>query len=73
MIPLIVISPLRRILPSSVADPAVEWKLIWGCCSASKNSAAVVTDFDSKLLTLSSSDPKTILDAVQKNLQATLK
>ncbi|HEX4444949.1 MAG TPA: extracellular solute-binding protein [Galbitalea sp.] len=40
---------------------------------ASKNSAAVVTDFDSKLLTLSSSDPKTILDAVQKNLQATVK
>ena len=40
---------------------------------ASKNSAAVVTDFDSKLLTLASSDPKTILDAVQKNLQATVK
>jgi multiple sugar transport system substrate-binding protein len=40
---------------------------------ASKNSAAVVTDFDSRLATLSTSDPKTILDAVQKNLQATLK
>ena len=40
---------------------------------ASKNSAAVVTDFDSKLDTLATSDPKTILDAVQTNLQATLK
>jgi multiple sugar transport system substrate-binding protein len=40
---------------------------------ASKNSAAVVTDFDSKLDTLATSDPKTILDAVQKNLQATVK
>jgi multiple sugar transport system substrate-binding protein len=40
---------------------------------ASKNSAAVVTDFDSKLETLATSDPKTILAAVQTNLQATLK
>src|ERR1700761_497129 len=40
---------------------------------ASKGSAAVVTDFDSKLATLATSDPKTILDAVQKNLQATVK
>jgi multiple sugar transport system substrate-binding protein len=40
---------------------------------ASKNSAAVVTDFDSKLDTLATSDPKTILEAVQTNLQATLK
>jgi multiple sugar transport system substrate-binding protein len=40
---------------------------------ASKGSAAVVTDFDSKLDTLATSDPKTILDAVQKNLQATVK
>ncbi len=40
---------------------------------ASKNSAAVVTDFDSKLDTLATSDPKTILAAVQTNLQATVK
>jgi multiple sugar transport system substrate-binding protein len=40
---------------------------------ASKGSAAVVTDFDSKLETLATSDPKTILDAVQTNLQATVK
>jgi multiple sugar transport system substrate-binding protein len=40
---------------------------------ASKNSAAVLTDFDSRLATLATSDPKTILDAVQKNLEATLK
>jgi multiple sugar transport system substrate-binding protein len=40
---------------------------------ASKGSAAVVADFDSKLTTLSTSDPKTILNAVQTNLQATLK
>jgi multiple sugar transport system substrate-binding protein len=38
-----------------------------------KNSADVVTDFNSKLETLSTSDPKTILDATQKNLQAILK
>jgi multiple sugar transport system substrate-binding protein len=40
---------------------------------ASKNSAAVLTDFDSRLDSLATSDPKTILDAVQKNLQATVK
>jgi multiple sugar transport system substrate-binding protein len=40
---------------------------------ASKDSSAVVTDFDSRLETLATSDPKTILDAVQKNLQATVK
>ena len=39
----------------------------------SKGSADVVTDLDSKLDTLATSDPKTILDATQKNLQATLK
>ncbi|MEA2667863.1 MAG: multiple sugar transport system substrate-binding protein [Chloroflexota bacterium] len=39
---------------------------------ASKGSAAVLTDFDSKLATLATSDPKTILAAVQKNLQATI-
>ena len=38
VMPLIVISPLRRILPSSVAAPAVEWKVISGWLSASKNS-----------------------------------
>ncbi len=38
----------------------------------SKGSADVVTDFDSKLTSLATSDPKTILDAVQKNLQATV-
>jgi multiple sugar transport system substrate-binding protein len=40
---------------------------------ASKGASAVVTDFDSKLDTLATSDPKTILTAVQKNLQATIK
>ncbi|MDQ1579662.1 MAG: multiple sugar transport system substrate-binding protein [Microbacteriaceae bacterium] len=36
-------------------------------------SAAVVTDLNAKLATLTTSDPKTILDATQKNLQALLK
>ncbi|HEY5319822.1 MAG TPA: extracellular solute-binding protein [Galbitalea sp.] len=40
---------------------------------ASNGSAAVVTDFDSKLETLATSDPKTILESVQKNLAATVK
>jgi multiple sugar transport system substrate-binding protein len=39
----------------------------------SKGSADVVSDFNSKLETLATSDPKTILDAVQKNLEATVK
>ncbi len=38
-----------------------------------KGAADVVTDFNSKLETLSTSDPKTILDAVQKNLEALTK
>jgi multiple sugar transport system substrate-binding protein len=38
-----------------------------------KGSADVVTDFNAKLLTLASSDPKTILDATQKNLEALTK
>lgn len=38
-----------------------------------KGSADVVTDLNSKLETLSTGDPKTILDATQKNLEALLK
>ena len=38
-----------------------------------KGSADVVTDLNSKLETLATSDPKTILDATQKNLEALLK
>jgi multiple sugar transport system substrate-binding protein len=39
----------------------------------SNGSAAAVTDFDSRLETLATSDPKTMLEAVQKNLAATVK
>jgi hypothetical protein len=35
-----------------------------------KGAADVVTDLNSKLETLATSDPKTILDATQKNLEA---
>jgi multiple sugar transport system substrate-binding protein len=38
-----------------------------------KGSDDVVTDFNTKLETLATSDPKTILDATQKNLEAALK
>jgi multiple sugar transport system substrate-binding protein len=38
-----------------------------------KGSADVVTDLNSKLETLATGDPKTILDATQKNLEALLK
>ena len=38
-----------------------------------KGAADVVTDFNSKLESLATSDPKTILDATQKNLEALLK
>jgi multiple sugar transport system substrate-binding protein len=38
-----------------------------------KGSADVVTDLNARLLTLASSDPKTILDATQKNLEALTK
>ncbi|MFF1879554.1 extracellular solute-binding protein [Leifsonia sp. NPDC058230] len=38
-----------------------------------KGSADVVTDLNSKLTSLSTSDPKTILDSTQKNLEAILK
>jgi multiple sugar transport system substrate-binding protein len=38
-----------------------------------KGAADVVTDLNSKLETLATSDPKTILDATQKNLEALLK
>ncbi|MFF1632768.1 extracellular solute-binding protein [Leifsonia sp. NPDC058248] len=38
-----------------------------------KGSADVVTDLNSKLETLKTGDPKTILDATQKNLEALLK
>ncbi len=38
-----------------------------------KGAADVVTDFNSKLTSLATSDPKTILDATQKNLEAILK
>ena len=41
VMPLIVISPVRRSLPSAAESPAVEWKLICGCCSTSKNSGEV--------------------------------
>lgn len=40
---------------------------------AAKGSAAVVSDLDSKLGSLAKSDPKTLLDETQKNLQALLK
>lgn len=40
---------------------------------SAKGAAAVVTDFNSKLETLATSDPKTILVATQKNLEALLK
>lgn len=38
-----------------------------------KGSAAVVSDLDSKLGSLAKSDPKTILDSTQQNLEALLK
>jgi multiple sugar transport system substrate-binding protein len=38
-----------------------------------KGSADVVTDFNSKVESLATSDPKTILEATQKNLEALLK
>ena len=38
-----------------------------------KGAADVVTDFNSKVESLATSDPKTILDATQKNLEALLK
>ena len=38
-----------------------------------KGAADVVTDFNSKLESLATGDPKTILDATQKNLEALLK
>jgi multiple sugar transport system substrate-binding protein len=38
-----------------------------------KGSADVVTDLNSKLETLKTGDPKAILDATQKNLEALLK
>ena len=38
-----------------------------------KGSADVVSDFNAKLESLATSDPKTILDATQKNLEALLK
>ncbi|MDQ1573975.1 MAG: hypothetical protein QOH44_1534, partial [Actinomycetota bacterium] len=38
-----------------------------------KGADTVVTDFNSKLETLATSDPKTILTATQTNLQAILK
>jgi multiple sugar transport system substrate-binding protein len=38
-----------------------------------KGSADVVTDLNSKLESLATGDPKAILDATQKNLEALLK
>ena len=73
------------VLPS-IQSAAAEWKkqnpklipFLDGVSYAqgtpsTQGSANVLTDFDSRLATLSTSDPKTILDAVQKNLEATLK
>jgi multiple sugar transport system substrate-binding protein len=73
------------VLPS-IKSAATEWKaqnpklvpFLDGATYAkgvptAKGSADVVTDFNAKLLTLASSDPKTILDATQKNLDALTK